>query len=37
MVMKELACALPTDFIYTRLSRTFFRKGFKRFLKSSGI
>lgn len=33
MVIKELARALPTDFIYTRLSRTFFRKGFKRFLK----
>lgn len=33
MVTKELAHALATDFIYTRLSRTFFLKGFKRFLK----
>ena len=33
MVIKGLARALATDFTYTRLSRTFFLKGFKRLLK----
>ena len=31
MLIKELARALPTDFIYARLSRTFFLKGLKGF------